>query len=320
MTNPTDYRKTLTEKIIAQLQDGTAPWVRPWDETMAAPGLPFNASTGRSYRGGNRLWLQCQGHEDPRWCTYRQALERGWQVRRGEKACTVEYWQWEKEATDAAGNPVRVRLERPKVFYAHVFNASQLDHVPPWEAQGYAWAPEAEAEKILKNSGARIIHTPTPRAYYSPIRDEIHLPPPAFFPAASRYYGTALHELGHWSGHASRLNRDLSGVFGTPPYAREELKAELASYFLSARLGIPHDPQQHAAYIGSWIQLLREDHNEIFRAAQDAERITDYVLQFQQEQGLTPVQSPDPPAGSSRERGRQALRAIRQQLEAVQEC
>lgn len=145
------------------------------------------------------------------------------------------------------------------------------------------WAPEVQAETILIGSGASIYHDQDTRAFYSPTSDDIHLPPRSMFSNATKYYATALHELGHWTGHESRLGREISNRFGTEDYAREELRAELASFFLVSRLGIPHDPTNHAAYIGSWIKALQHDHNEIFRAAGDAEKITAFVLQFQNE-------------------------------------
>lgn len=279
--NPADYRQNLTDRIIDQLEAGTAPWVKPWSPQMLPPSMPHNALSNRNYHGANALWLQCQGYADPRWCTYRQADEAGWQVRRGEKSSVVEYWQWTREEKDATGQSIEVKLDAPRVFYAHVFNASQMDHVPELIAAKPNWKPEVEAQRILKNSGARIFHDQTDKAFYSPSRDEIHIPPDVAFINGQRYYGTALHELGHWSGHPDRLARDLTGQFGTASYAQEELRAELASYFVAARLGMTHDVGQHAAYIGSWIDSLRKDHNEIFRASRDAEKICEYVLEFQ---------------------------------------
>lgn len=291
--NPTDYRKTLTEKIISQLEAGTAPWQKKWHPELAAVGEPHNAVTGRPYHGGNHLWLNCQGHADPRWCTYKQAAEQGWQVRKGEKAVQVEYWQWTEQKKDEQGKTVEVKLEQPRVFYASVFNAVQMENVPEYQPKAFDWEPEAAAEQIIKASGADIRHDKTDMAFYSPAHDTIHVPPKMLFPEAKDYYGVVLHELGHWSGHPSRLARDLAHSFGSPEYAREELRAELASYFLASRLGIPNDTEQHAAYVGSWIEALRKDHNEIFRAAKDAEKITEFVLAFQQdktqEQAATPT-------------------------------
>jgi antirestriction protein ArdC len=281
--NSADYRKQLTSRIIEQLEAGTASWVKPWNPDNVPVGSPHNAIKTRHYQGGNRLWLDCQGYADPRWCTFKQAAEQGWQVRRGERASVVEYWMWEKEEQDANGNRVRLKLDVPKVFYAHVFNASQMDGVFERVPPVTLWQGDVQAETILNNSGARIIHDQRDAAFYAPKSDEIHLPPKLAFEVAARYYATALHELGHWTGHPDRLNRDLAQKFGTAEYAREELRAELASYFVSSSLGIAHDPGQHASYIGGWIDALRKDHNELFRAAKDAEHISDYVLQFAKE-------------------------------------
>lgn len=285
--NPANFRKELTEKIIQALAEGTAPWVKPWDENKAILGMPFNAISERPYHGGNCLWLQCQPYEDPRWCTYKQAQQQGWQVIKGEKASVVEYWQWEEHQKDATGRVTHVKLEHPRVFYSHVFNVQQIQNVPPLaQVQGHQWQPEEAAERILLHANPKIIHDQQNRAFYSQSKDEIHLPAKEIFPSSMQYYSTTLHELGHWTGHDTRLNRDLANQFGSQDYAREELRVELSSFFLSARIGIPHDPSQHASYIDSWIQVLREDHNEIFRAAKDAEQITEYVLQFQQEKHL----------------------------------
>ena len=281
---PANYRKELTDKIIQALENGTAPWIRPWDENPTMTGMPYNALSERPYHGGNSLWLQCQPYQDPRWCTYKQAQEQGWQVMKGEQASAVEYWQWEEDKKDSAGNIVKVKLEQPRVFYAQVFNVEQMQNVPALVAfQGHAWQPEEAAERILVHANPELFHDQQNEAFYSPSSDVIHLPPRAHFPSAKQYYATALHELGHWTGHSSRLDRDLANHFGSQEYAREELRAELSSFFMASRIGIPHDSSQHASYIQSWIQLLRDDHNEIFRAAKDAEQITEYVLQFQHE-------------------------------------
>lgn len=288
--NPADYRKQLTQRIIEQLEKGTAPWVKPWDPSSVPVGSPHNAVTSRFYQGGNRLWLDCQGYPDPGWCTYKQASEQGWQVRKGERASVVEYWQWEREEKTSEGKTVRVKLESPRVFYAHVFNLSQMEGVEPrQEGLVESWEADRRAERILSQSGAQIIHDQRDSAFYSIKLDEIHLPPKLAFPDAGRYYATALHELGHWTGHQDRLKRDLANSFGTWEYAREELRAELASYFVCNDLGIIHDPGQHASYINDWIKALKKDHNELFRAAKDAEQISEFVLQFVRERELEKV-------------------------------
>lgn len=297
MAESKDYRQILTDKLIEQLEAGTAPWQKPWDAKAGISRLPYNPTTGKEYRGANSIYLAMHGRDDPRWATYKQATAQGWQVRKGEKGTLVEYWKMsdERPAVDGAGNPVldengkqktvHVTLDRPQVFRAVVFNAQQMDGVPELEKgpRQYEWDPVQRAEQIIEASGARIYHDQNDRAFYSPSKDEIHLPGREQFPDQAAYYSTALHELGHWTGHESRLARDLSGGFGSSDYAKEELRAELSSYFMADKVGIQHDPGQHAAYVKSWIKALKEDKNEIFRAAKDAEKITDYVLQLDQD-------------------------------------
>ncbi|ENG9282468.1 DUF1738 domain-containing protein [Salmonella enterica] len=314
-----EYAEEVAARIVEQLEQGTAPWQKPWQ-----PGelrLPYNPTTGKEYKGMNSMWLSMQGHADPRWMTYNQASAEGGQVRKGSKGTHIVYWKFseERKQTDEQGRPVidpetgkqktiNVQLERPRSFMAVVFNASQIDGLPPLEARPLMPEPErhARAEAILANSGASIQHVPGDRAYYRPSTDSITLPERNQFPAADAYYATALHEVGHWTGHPSRLDRDLSHPFGSEGYAREELRAEIASLMLGERLDIGHDPGQHAAYVGSWIKALKEDPKEIFRAAADAERIAGYVMGFEQEQAQLVERQPaqqanDLPAGQERE-------------------
>lgn len=291
-----EYAEQVAAKIIEQLQQGTAPWLKPWQ-----PGelrLPYNPKTGSEYRGMNSMWLHMQGHADPRWMTYNQAASEDAQVRKGEKGTQIVYWKFtdEKKAVDDKGKPIidpetgkqktiTVKLERPRSFSAVVFNAEQIDGLPPLEARPIRPEPErhARAEAILAASGANIQHIEGDRAFYSPARDSITLPLRSQFESADAYYATALHETGHWTGHPSRLDRDLSNPFGSEGYAREELRAEIASLMLGERLEIGHDPAQHVAYIGSWVKILEEDPREIFRAAADAERIAGFVMEFEKE-------------------------------------
>ena len=169
---------------------------------------------------------------------------------------------------------------RPRVFYAKVFNGGQIDGLekPPKEPEA-GFAPNREAEKILGSLNIAIRHDQGDRAFYRSMSDEIHPPPKNQFKSRELYYATALHELGHATGHSSRLNRDLSGSFGSGKYAREELRAEIASYMLNTRLGLSHDPGQHASYVESWIRILKDDPREILRAARDADVIQSYVIQ-----------------------------------------
>ncbi len=317
------FHEEFAARIIEDLKRGTAPWQRPW-----RPGQlrsPRNPVSGTIYSGINRVMLSRQGFEDPRWMSLKQANSLECRVRKGEKSQTIVFWQFSKEEPllDADGKPVldaegnalkhKVELERPIVRFSSVFHASQLEgELPPLDfTRGADWDPNEKAEAILRNSGAVIKHNQRDRAYYSLLRDEISLPPRESFAAADGYYVTALHELGHWTGHGSRLNREF-GPFGSEVYAREELRAEIASWMLGQDLGVGHDPGQHLAYVESWITVLEKDPYEIVRACRDAEQIKNYVLAMERaqerEEHLT-VQT-------TQEAAREPLREHVQQAEA----
>ncbi|MFN3468084.1 MAG: zincin-like metallopeptidase domain-containing protein [Novosphingobium sp.] len=289
------FHVVVAEGLIKQLEAGTAPWQKPWEAGQTGT-LPMNPTTGKRYRGINSIQLMMQGREDNRWLTYKQAEAVGAQVRRGERGTLVQYWKFDEERTktDEQGRPVkgadgepekeRVRLERPKVFHAVVFNAEQIDGLPPAVKLPQRWDAIERAESILKASGADISHAAGDRAFYRPSTDSITMPYREQFKTADAYYATALHELGHWTGHESRLGRDLANPFGSEAYAKEELRAEIASMIVGDELGIGHDPGQHAAYVKSWVKVLKDDPMEILRAAADAEKIHGFVMAFEQKQ------------------------------------
>lgn len=317
MTEPKKrpFHEQVAETLIAQLERGVAPWQRPWSPGEPSTFLPHNPTTGKRYRGINAMFLMAQGRSDTRWLTYKQATAAGAQVRRGERGTPIQYWKFSDEEVkrdakgeivrDQAGEPVKVqvKLERPRVFTAVVFNAEQIDGMPeidrvtkvPSLGSGHESDSPAlqRAEQVLMASGAKIHHGGN-GAFYRPSSDDIHMPDKSRFSEPAGYYATALHELGHWTGHESRLGRDLAHPFGSEGYAKEELRAEIASMILGDELGIGYDPGQHAAYVKSWIKVLRDDSMEIFRAAADAEKIQEYVLGLEQKQeiaqNLTPEQ------------------------------
>lgn len=291
------FHEVVAEKLIEQLKAGTAPWQKPWNPGEPNAYLPMNPTTGKRYKGINAIHLMAQGRSDARWMTYKQAAAEGAQVRKGEKGTPVQYWKFSEEQTkldeqgkpvlDAGGKPIKenVMLERPRVFFATVFNAEQIDGLPPIQQKTeQQWDAVERAEHILNASGAKITHAAGDRAFYRSSTDSITMPERGQFESADRYYATALHELGHWTGHPSRLDRDMAHPFGSQGYAKEELRAEIASMILGDELGIGHDPGQHVAYVGSWIKALQDDPLEVFRAAADAEKIHDYVLAFEQKQ------------------------------------
>ena len=289
------FHERVAQQLIEQLKEGTAPWQKPWQ-----PGeidfLPVNAATGKRYKGVNAIALMAQGYDDNRWMTYKQAEGEGVQVRKGEKGTGVIYWKFEDETPvrDAQGKPVKtaegepvttkVALERPRAFYATVFNASQIDGLPPlppFEAKPFT--QQARVEQIMANSNVPIAEVPGDRAYYRPVTDTIVLPKRDQFTSEAGFYATALHELGHATGHPSRLDRTF-GPRGSEAYAREELRAEIASLIVGSELGTGHDPGQHAAYVGSWVKALEEQPLEIMRACADAEKIRDFVMTWEQQQ------------------------------------
>ena len=301
-----EYYRQVADTLIAQIEEGTARWTQAWSPGEKA--LPANVSTGKAYRGGNSVWLAStadrRGYGDHRWGTYRQVQELGGHVRRGQKGSAILYWQFEAKrvARDKAGKPVldekgkpvyeTQALQSPRVYQYRVFNAEQCDGLPRRDGRNAAaaWEGHREAERILKGSGAVIEHAGKNRAYYDLRRDKLVLPYKEQFPDGPKYYQTALHELGHWTGHPSRLNRAtlMKGIedgFASPSYAREELRAEISSMITGDRLDIGHDPSRHAAYVGSWVQALREDPREIYRAAKDGQDISDYTIELARDRG-----------------------------------
>jgi antirestriction protein ArdC len=300
-----DFRQEVTDRIINMLETGVAPWQKPWNPGDASAAMPRNPITDRNYRGGNAIQLLAtalqRGYGDPRWMTYKQASEHGCQVRKGEKGTQIEFWEVKpankKEGSpsdspqDREGRDGESRRDTRLIHRVYtVFNATQIDGVPEYQPKRPTpFQVVSSGERILENSGAKITHDQVDRAFYSRSSDSIHLPQKESFKDAAGYYGTALHELAHWTGHPSRLDRpslNASYRFGDTNYAKEELRAELASVFLAAERGIPHEPEQHAAYVGSWIKALQQDKNEIFRAAHDASAATDYLLALERDRSI----------------------------------
>lgn len=279
---------SITQKVIESLEKGKIPWEQQWESITDTDGIAFprNGLTGEFYSGFNVLSLlisQYQsGYKSATWLTYKQAQEMGAYVRKGEKATQGVYWaEKETEIEDENGKVKKEKRLIPCVF--SVFNEDQiegLDREIVIIDDTKEFKQIERAEKILKNSGAVIHELPQNRAFYSLATDSITLPLRSQFKTEVGFYDTAFHELGHWTGHKTRLNREMIGRFGSPDYAREELRAELASFFLSASLGIPHNSDNHKAYIQSWIKALENDPREIYRAAQDAKRINEFILKF----------------------------------------
>ena len=277
----------VTARIIAELEAGRLPWVQPWGQVeVVGPALPRNALTGRPYSGVNILilWGRVieQGWPSQSWLTFRQALEAGGAVRKGERGVRVVYAdsftpEAEKERASREGGDVR---SIPFLKRFTVFNVAQCEGLREGLAADPAPLPEREivplAEEVIAASGVEV-RIGGDEAYYAPGPDFVAVPPqPAFFDQVN-YYRTCLHELTHATGHAKRLGRNLRNPFGSKDYAREELVAEMGSAFMCAALGIV-PTVRHADYIGTWLGVLREDSRAIFRAASAASKAANWLL------------------------------------------
>ncbi|WGQ08994.1 zincin-like metallopeptidase domain-containing protein [Pedobacter gandavensis] len=301
----------VAEKLIEQLKEGTAPWQKPWDSSnLPAFELPYNAVTGNRYKGINTMSLLIAAYQDPRWMTFNQAASQDWRVKKGEKGSLIQFVKLTdlstkrdeqgKQVLDELGKPlkVQVKLSKPIITNAWVFNAAQVDGLEPLkrpEIASLGWDPLERAEQLITNSGASIEHKSGDRAFYSPLRDEITMPLREQFNAPDKYYATLLHELGHWTGHSSRLDRSIMNKFGTEDYAREELRAEIASLLIGQELRIGHDPGQHTAYVESWIKMLSDTPFEIHAAAADAEKILGYLIGLERKRELKAERTIDNP-------------------------
>jgi antirestriction protein ArdC len=286
----TSLYSEITDKIIAELEGGRVPWVQPWGTGAAKASLamPKNATTQRRYSGVNVLILWGavieRGFSAQSWLTFRQALGLGGNVHKGEKGTTVVY------ADRFTPDEERRRAERdgdepnaiPFLKRFTVFNTDQCENLPDALTSAPAPVPEGlilpHVEALIAASGANF-RIGGERAFYSPSHDFIQVPRPESYFEPVNWHRTALHELGHWCGHSSRLGRDLSGGFGSALYAKEELIAEITSAFVCASLDIV-PTVRHADYVGSWLEVLRDDDRAIVRAASAASKAADYLLAF----------------------------------------
>ncbi len=295
-----DYAEKVSGELIEQIKAGVAPWQKPWK-----PGeqiSPENLSTGKSYTGGNSLYLMSrgirQGHGDNRWGTYKQIEAQGGHVRKGEKGTQVLFFtdrtarpakdEQGKVLKDKDGNTIHEEEQRGKPICKQytVFNVEQANglELKPRPAQARPeWDAHRDAEKVIEASGPRIEHVAGDRAYYRLAEDKVVLPEPSQFSTRNGYYQTALHECSHSTGHPDRMDRDtlkegLDKGFGSPEYAREELRAEISAMMTGERVGVGHDPQRGAAYVENWVAVLEKDPHEIHRAARDAQKMTNYLM------------------------------------------
>lgn len=306
-----EQRKELVEKMISLMkQDFFYNNRSEWNRQAL---LPRNPLSNIRYKGGNRLRLMLavieHGYTDPRWATIEQLKKKGYYVKKGEHGIPCEKWIFTREKTviNKNGEKERVEedLEHPQVSYFTVFNVQQVEGFPKMETVGYMEEePLKIADRLMRISECPIEELAQSRAFYSPSADKIVLPIRDSFKDAVSFVKTLLHEMGHSTGHSFRLNRDLSGGFGTEKYAREELCAELGALFMETDLGISLEGEHyedHSDYLKSWISILENDYNELFRICADAEKISERIVgTYRKIYGLEQELDPEIPQAEKR--------------------
>jgi antirestriction protein ArdC len=272
-----DVYQEVTDRIIAALEQGVVPWRKPW-RTINGTG-PLNIRSGRPYRGINVFLLGLAGYSDPRWGTYKAIREAGGNVRKGEKGTHVILWKPVPKKDAAEGEAGSYLLLKQYV----VFNAEQCDDIAPYEpGELNEHTPNERAEELtagyVNGRGPALIHRGDVAAY-APFEDKVFMPIPEAFRSPESYYRTLFHELTHSTGHESRLKRIEPAVFGSDPYAREELVAELGAAMLAGLIGLPEDEtDQSAAYIGNWLGRLKDDRKLVVQAAAQAQKAADFIF------------------------------------------
>ncbi len=282
-------RESITDRVIKAMEAGCPPWRKPWTGCVNGASLPLRHN-GEPYRGVNviLLWSAAErhGYTAARWLTFRQAQILGGRIRKGERSELVMKCGTVIDE-DENGDERVIRFAR----YYRVFNADQIDGLPkshydrldPVRDLGTQANPELDA--LFASTGAHIVTADEPRAYYDIGQDRIHIPPIATFHNSAGYYATLAHELTHWTGSESRLDR-FSRFCANEDYAFEEMVAEIGNCFLCAVLGLTPDFQQSGAYLERWLQVLKTDSRAIYRASSEAQKAVDYILGLQMHTSL----------------------------------
>jgi antirestriction protein ArdC len=277
----------VTSQIINAIEQGVGSWRMPWNTSGRYAFSPINVSSKKPYRGINTLCLwaaaQAKGYEQGEWATYQQWQERKAQVRRGEKSTTVVFWKFANSADDTDNADDGSPTSGSRLLFTRgysVFNAAQVDgYTPKAETESTLNERIEQAEAFFRGIGAAVRHGGN-QAYYAPVSDHIQMPPFQAFLESVSYYSTLAHEHTHWTASAGRCDRQLGKRFGDNAYAAEELIAELGAAFTCAHLGLSTEPRaDHAAYIQSWLKVLKADKRAIFTAASKAQQATDWMIQ-----------------------------------------
>lgn len=278
-----DIYERITAQIVEAIEAGAEKFCMPWHVTGADPSAPVSAASRKAYRGVNviSLWATAwsRGYSSGIWATYQQWQQLGGQVRKGERSAPVVFWKFPDRKSDEIDEPTDSRTSRGVLARGYsVFNAEQVDGYSPPAAPTLPESTRlAKADEFFVLLGPNV-RCNSNRACYVPAEDIIELPPFGSFRNAAGYYSTLAHESAHWTGAAHRLNRNLESRFGSDGYAMEELVAELGAAFLCSTLGISNAPRpDHAAYIGSWLTVLKHDKRAIFTAASLAQKAADWM-------------------------------------------
>jgi antirestriction protein ArdC len=285
-TDKRDVYARVTAQIVTAIENGVGSWRMPWHTSGRFAFSPINVISKKPYRGINTvcLWAaaQAKGYERGEWATYQQWLERGAQVRKGEKATLVVFWKFAHDTAETDDREKATRSGSHLLFTRgySVFNAAQVDgYTPEVDAEVPVLQRVAQADAFFTAIGANVRHGGN-QAFYAPISDHIQMPPFAVFRDAVSYYSTLAHEQTHWTATASRCDRQLGKRFGDNAYAAEELIAELGAAFTCAHLGLSTQPREdHAQYIQSWLCVLKADTRAIFTAASKAQQAADWLIQ-----------------------------------------
>lgn len=288
--------KNVFAYLTKALKEDKIPWKRGWRTSQ-----PYNAVSGNNYHGVNNLLLSFIAHEkgysDPRWCTFKQAADNNWHINKGEKGTPIEFWslydsETKKKLTPAEADKLKNELSRedyqervhPLSETYTVFNAEQISGIPELAFENNLVDVKSLIEKrdvLIENMGVNFLEQGW-EAYYSEGPDLLSLPPVQEFNSDYEYFATLLHEGAHATGHENRLNRDLSGIKGSASYAKEELRAEIASAFVSQEIGFEQTEaniDNHKAYLQSWIEVLENNPDELYTAIRDAQKISDYLIE-----------------------------------------
>ena len=273
--------KEIANKFIKAMEDGTAPWQRPWE---SSPYSPKNGVTGHEYRGLNAVMLAMNEYNDPRYCTFKQANESGYRIKKGSKAQVIRYCCLLKPQNEDENNEEEI-IEKPIFIekHFHVFNYEQMEGVPTLEIKETEkeFNPIPRCEKIIANFDVKIEENhKSDRAFYSVNEDKISVPNRERFVDELSFYHTVFHEMAHATGAAHRLNRNIANRYGSQSYAFEELVAEITSFLVGRTLGCGSEPKKESVdYVASWIQLIKKDNNAILKACALAEKACQFITQ-----------------------------------------